>query len=183
MAATVTYQTLVDQLNNTGAKYDIDKIERAYKYASEMHAGQFRKSGEPYITHPLAVAVIVAELELDTDSICAALLHDTLEDCKDKTNVETIKSLFGNEVAELVEGLTKLPVVFFEDKEEASIENTRKLFLAMNHDIRVIFIKFADRLHNMRTLDAKSEKSQRTIALETMHLYAPLAHRLGVQKI
>ena len=168
MAATVTYQTLVDQLNNTGAKYDIDKIERAYKYASEMHAGQFRKSGEPYITHPLAVAVIVAELELDTDSICAALLHDTLEDCKDKTNVE---------------GLTKLPVVFFEDKEEASIENTRKLFLAMNHDIRVIFIKFADRLHNMRTLDAKSEKSQRTIALETMHLYAPLAHRLGVQKI
>ncbi len=179
----VTFDTLLEQLGKTGAKYDIDKIERAYKYACMLHEGQFRKSGEPYVTHPLSVAVIVAELELDTDSICAALLHDTLEDCKDKTSVEEIKSLFGQQVTELVEGLTKLPVMFFEDKEEASIENTRKLFLAMNHDIRVIFIKFADRLHNMRTLDAKSEKSQRSIALETMHLYAPLAHRLGVQRI
>ncbi len=179
----VTYDNLVEQLNKTGGRYDIEKIEKAYKYAYELHEGQFRKSGEPYICHPVSVAIIVAELELDTDSICAALLHDTLEDCKEKTSVEKIRSLFGQEVTELVEGLTKLPVVFFEDKEEASIENTRKLFLAMNHDIRVIFIKFADRLHNMRTLDAKSEKSQRTIALETMHLYAPLAHRLGVQKI
>ena len=183
MAQPATFDMLIEQLNKTGGRYDVDKIKKAYEYAKELHEGQFRKSGEPYISHPLSVAVIVAELELDTDSICAALLHDTLEDCKEKTNVETIRSLFGEDVTELVEGLTKLPVMFFEDKEEASIENTRKLFLAMNNDIRVIFIKFADRLHNMRTLDAKSEKSQRTIALETMHLYAPLAHRLGVQKI
>lgn len=177
------YLQLMQELKNSQIKYDTDKITKAYLYAAELHEGQFRKSGEPYINHPLSVALIVASLRLDTDSVCAALLHDTLEDCKEKTCEEKITELFGEQVTELVDGLTKLPNVFFEDREEASIENTRKLFLAMNHDIRVIFIKFADRLHNMRTLDAKSEKSQRSIALETMHLYAPLAHRLGVQKI
>jgi len=178
-----TFNDLKKKLVDSGNKYDFEKIERAYEYAAFLHEGQFRKSGEPYITHPLNVAEIVSDLKLDTDSICASLLHDVLEDCKDKTCDDEIKRLFGNEVFELVDGLTKLPTIFFEDKQEASIENTRKLFLAMNHDIRVIFIKFADRLHNMRTLDAKSEEKQRIIALETMHLYAPLAHRLGVQKI
>ncbi len=179
----ITFDKLLTILENSDKKYDLSKIKNAYEWAHTLHEGQFRKSGEPYITHPLSVAHIVAQLELDTDSVCAALLHDTLEDCKDKVTLETLTEKFGNETALLVDGLTKLPNVYFEDKEEASIENTRKLFLAMNHDIRVIFIKFADRLHNMRTLDAKSERSQRSIALETMHLYAPLAHRLGVQKI
>lgn len=183
MADCITFEHLKDTLLKARTKYDFDRIEQAYKYAEMLHEGQFRKSGEPYICHPLSVAEIVVGLELDTDSVCAALLHDTLEDCKEKTSDEEIKKLFGQTVFDLVDGLTKLPNVYFEDKEEASIENTRKLFLAMNQDIRVIFIKFADRLHNMRTLNAKSENKQRLIALETMHLYAPLAHRLGVQKI
>lgn len=183
MADYYTFNDLKKKLIDSGNKYDMEKIERAYEYAEFLHDGQFRKSGEPYICHPLSVAEIVSDLKLDTDSICASLLHDVLEDCKDKTCDDEVKRLFGQDVFELVDGLTKLPTIFFEDKEEASIENTRKLFLAMNHDIRVIFIKFADRLHNMRTLSAKSEERQRMIALETMHLYAPLAHRLGVQKI
>lgn len=183
MSECITFEILRQALYEASTKYDFEKIESAYKYAELLHEGQFRKSGEPYICHPLNVARIVVELELDSDSVCAALLHDTLEDCNEKTSEEEIKKRFGQTVFDLVDGLTKLPNIHFEDKEEASIENTRKLFLAMNQDIRVIFIKFADRLHNMRTLDAKSENKQRLIALETMHLYAPLAHRLGVQKI
>ncbi|MBO6019894.1 MAG: bifunctional (p)ppGpp synthetase/guanosine-3',5'-bis(diphosphate) 3'-pyrophosphohydrolase, partial [Clostridia bacterium] len=140
-------------------------------------------SGEPYISHPVAVAEIVAEMGLDTDSICAALLHDTVEDCSDKTNVSLIGQKFGSEVALLVDGLTKIVVVSVADKEEQHIENIRKMLLAMTKDIRVIFIKFCDRLHNLRTLSAKREDRQRDIALETMYVYAPLAHRLGMQKI
>ena len=179
----ITYGELETQLRAAKHPYNMEKIKAAYEYAAAMHEGQFRKSGEPYITHPISVAVIVAELELDTDSICAALLHDTIEDCKDKTNLELLKKKFGAEVAELVDGLTKLTDIHFENKEDESIENLRKMFLAMSKDIRVIFIKLADRLHNMRTLSAKSESRQRSIALETMHVYAPLAHRLGIQRI
>ncbi len=177
------YAQLYQKLIAISTQYDFDKIHRAYEYAHEMHDGQFRKSGEEYISHPVAVAVIVAQLELDTDSICAALLHDTLEDCKDKTDSPTIRKLFGDEVCELVEGLTKLVNIHFENREEESVENLRKMFLAMSKDIRVIFIKLADRLHNMRTLSAQPDAKQRLIALETMHVYAPLAHRLGIQKI
>ena len=179
----ITYSELEKMLIDTKRPYNMDKIRSAYEYAAAMHEGQFRKSGEPYITHPISVAVIVAELELDTDSVCAALLHDTIEDCKDKTNLDVLKKKFGAEVAELVDGLTKLTDIHFENKEDESIENLRKMFLAMSKDIRVILIKLADRLHNMRTLNAKSESRQRSIALETMHVYAPLAHRLGIQKI
>ncbi len=179
----VTYGELEKQLSAAKHPYNMEKIKAAYEYAAVMHEGQFRKSGEPYITHPISVAIIVAELELDTDSICAALLHDTIEDCKDKTNLDLLKNKFGAEVAELVDGLTKLTDIRFENKEDESIENLRKMFLAMSKDIRVIFIKLADRLHNMRTLSAKSEGRQRSIALETMHVYAPLAHRLGIQRI
>ena len=125
----------------------------------------------------------MAGLELDTDSICAALLHDTLEDCADKIDIEKIKKEFGPQVAELVDGLTKLVQIRIEDKEDAHMESLRKMFLAMAKDVRVIFIKLADRLHNMRTLDAQPENKRRTIALETMHVYAPLAHRLGMQRI
>ncbi len=174
---------LLDILRATGKKYDLEKIQAAYDYAAALHEGQFRNSGEPYITHPLAVAEIVAGLELDTDSICAALLHDTVEDCGEKTNVKEITKRFGGDVAMLVEGLTKLVALQIDDKEEAHIENLRKMLLAMSKDVRVIFIKLCDRLHNMRTLDAKPDNKRRITALETMQVYAPLAHRLGMQKI
>ena len=174
---------LMDVISVNLKNYDIDKIYRAYEYSKSLHEGQFRQSGEPYICHPIAVAAIVAELGLDTDSICAALLHDTVEDCADRTNLEILAKMFGASVSALVDGLTKIISVQIADKEEAHIENIRKMLLAMNKDIRVIFIKLCDRLHNMRTLDAKKEDRQRAIALETMYIYAPLAHRLGIQRI
>ena len=164
-----------------GMEYDYEKIKKAFAFAYDLHEGQFRDSGEPYITHPVAVAEIVASLELDDDSICAALLHDTVEDCN--TNLETIRKNFGDSIANLVDGLTKLVQIPFEDKEEEQMENLRKMFLAMSKDVRVIFIKLCDRLHNMRTLSAKFEEKRRITALETMHVYAPLAHRLGIQRI
>ena len=174
---------LLEYLGKNDKYYDLDKITEAYYYADKLHDGQMRLSGEPYISHPVAVATIVAELGLDTDSICAALLHDTVEDCADKTNLETLSKMFGADVALLVDGLTKIIQVQVADKEEAHIENIRKMLLAMTKDIRVIFIKLCDRLHNMRTLSAKKEDRQRAIALETMYIYAPLAHRLGIQRI
>ena len=174
---------LLGILEATGKKYDTDKIIRSYEYAAQLHEGQFRVSGDPYISHPVAVAEIVAGLELDTDSICAALLHDTVEDCAEQTDLKEIEKQFGADVALLVDGLTKIVTLQVEDKEEAHMENLRKMLLAMSKDVRVIFIKLCDRLHNMRTLGVKSEKKQRTTALETMHVYAPLAHRLGIQKI
>ena len=176
-------QPLLDVLRKNERSYDMEKIESAFDYAAKLHEGQFRLSGEPYVSHPVAVATIVAELGLDTDSICAALLHDTVEDCADKTNLDLIAQLFGKDIALLVDGLTKIIQVQVADKEEAHIENLRKMLLAMNKDIRVIFIKLCDRLHNMRTLSAKKEDRQRAIALETMYIYAPLAHRLGMQRI
>lgn len=179
----LSIDSLLSILYGTGKNYNIEKIKKAYEYAANMHEGQFRDSGEPYISHPLAVAEIVAGLELDTDSVCAALLHDTVEDCSDKTNLTEIEKKFGSTVAILVDGLTKIVVLSVEDKEEAHIENLRKMLLAMSKDIRVIFIKLCDRLHNMRTLAAKSESKQRLVALETMQVYAPLAHRLGMQKV
>ena len=170
-------------LKRTGKNYDIDKIRDAYAYAYELHEGQFRVSGEEYISHPVAVAEIVAGLELDSDSICAALLHDTVEDCSEKVSVDEIRKRFGVVVADLVDGLTKLVHIPFADKEEESMENLRKMLLAMSKDVRVIFIKLCDRLHNMRTLDAKPAEKQRITARETMNVYAPLAHRLGMQRI
>ncbi len=163
--------------------YDYDKIYKAYEYADRLHEGQKRISGEDYIVHPLSVAEEVLNLQLDTDSVCAAFLHDTVEDCSEKVNLQTLRKEFGSDVAEIVDGVTKLVHIPFETKQDESIENLRKMFLAMSKDIRVIFIKLCDRLHNMRTLDVRSPEKQRSIALETMHVYAPLAHRLGMQKI
>ena len=174
---------LISNLEKSGKKYNIEKIKKAFEFAKELHEGQFRKSGEKYICHPIAVAEIVAEFGLDTDSICAALLHDTLEDCADKVDLQIIKQEFGDQVAELVDGLTKLVQLKFADKEDVHMESLRKMFLAMAKDVRVIFIKLADRMHNMRTLDAQPEEKRRRIALETMHVYAPLAHRLGMQRV
>ncbi len=174
---------LLFTLEKTGKRYDIEKIKKAYLHAAKFHEGQFRQSGEPFVYHPIAVAEIVATLELDSDSICAALLHDTVEDCGDKVDVVQLRRDFGEDVAMLVDGLTKLIQIPFEDKEDEHVENLRKMFLAMSKDIRVIFIKLCDRLHNMRTLDAKKPEKQRMTALETMYVYAPLAHRLGMQRI
>ena len=174
---------IIKILDASGRTYDLGKIESAFDYAAHLHEGQFRVSGDPYISHPIAVAEIVAGLGLDTDSICAAFLHDTVEDCSDRTSLSDIRERFGDDVAMLVDGLTKIKDINIIDKEEAHIENIRKMLLAMSKDIRVIFIKLCDRLHNMRTLDAKPEGKRRMTALETMHVYAPLAHRLGMQRI
>ena len=176
-------EKLLTVIEASGRNYDIDKILRAYLCAKKLHEGQKRNSGEPYIVHPVAVAEIALSLGLDTDSICAAFLHDTIEDCSDRITLDELRREFGPEVAMLVDGLTKMADINIEDKEEAHMENIRKMLLAMSKDIRVIFIKLCDRLHNMRTLDAKPENKRRITALETMHVYAPLAHRLGMQRV
>ena len=174
---------LLGMLEATGNKYDFDKIKRAFELASRLHQGQFRISGEPYITHPVAVAEILAGFGLDTDSICAALLHDVVEDCPDRVGLSELKKEYGEDVALLVDGLTKITPIDVREKEEAHIETIRKMLFAMSKDIRVIIIKLCDRLHNMRTLSVKREEKQRATALETMQIYAPLAHRLGMQRV
>lgn len=179
----IEIKQLLEIISKSGRSYDVEKIKLAFLYAKEMHEGQVRLSGEPYIMHPVNVAEIVAGLGLDTDSICAAFLHDTVEDCPDKTNLTEITRIFGSDVALLVDGVTKIKSINIEDKEEAQIESIRKMLLAMSKDIRVIFIKLCDRVHNMRTLYVKKDAKRRATALETMHVYAPLAHRLGMQKL
>ena len=174
---------LLEIIRGSGRKYDVEKIKKAYEVADRLHEGQRRASGEAYISHPIAVAEIVASLGLDTDSICAALLHDTVEDCADKISLEEESKMFGSDVAMLVDGLTKIMDIEFADEEEAHMEDLRKMLLATVHDVRVIVIKLCDRLHNMRTLGAKKEDRRRAKALETMHIYAPLAHLLGIQKL
>lgn len=160
---------------------DIDKVDEAYHYAEEKHANQKRKDGSPYIIHPLAVAEIVAEIGLDTDAILGALLHDCIEDTD--SSFDDIEKKFGKTVAELVEGVTKLTRVQYSTTEEQQMENLRKMFMAMSKDIRVILIKIADRLHNTRTMQYQSPEKQLSKSMETMEIYAPLAHRLGMQKI
>ena len=160
---------------------DMDLVERAYRYADEKHKSQLRKSGEPYIIHPLAVAEIVAEMGLDTDAIAAALLHDCLEDTD--ASFEELSRMFSQTIAELVEGVTKLTRAQYSTMEEQQMENLRKMFMAMSKDIRVILIKIADRLHNTRTLQFQTPAKQISKSMETMEIYAPLAHRLGMQKI
>jgi guanosine-3',5'-bis(diphosphate) 3'-pyrophosphohydrolase len=157
------------------------RVREAYWLGAEAHAGQTRKSGEPYITHPVAVAGILADLGLDAEAVIAAILHDTLEDTKlDRAEIER---RFGADVAELVDGVTKLDKVQFRSRQEADAESFRKMVLAMSRDLRVILIKLADRLHNMRTLDAMAPESRRRIARETLEIYAPIAQRLGMNKI
>ena len=160
---------------------DMEMIDRAVRYAQEQHEGQKRKDGSPYIIHPLAVAEIVAEMGLDTDAILGALLHDCIEDTS--TTHDEIAKLFGLVVAELVEGVTKLTRVEYSTLEEQQMENLRKMFMAMSKDIRVILIKIADRLHNTRTMQFQTPAKQISKSMETMDIYAPLAHRLGMQKI
>ncbi|RMH38927.1 MAG: bifunctional (p)ppGpp synthetase/guanosine-3',5'-bis(diphosphate) 3'-pyrophosphohydrolase [Deltaproteobacteria bacterium] len=158
---------------------DIELVERAYAFACKAHEGQMRRSGDPYVTHPVSVAALIAQLKLDVPSVCAGLLHDAVEDTS--VTVEELTEHFGQEIAFLVDGVTKLGKLPYSTREERQAENFRKMLLAMARDIRVILVKFCDRLDNMRTLDALPPEKQERIAAETMQIYAPLAHRLGIQ--
>lgn len=174
----------LDDLINNVSKYNIKGIERvrkAYEYADIMHGNQLRQSGEPYITHPLNVAYILSEMYADTDTLCAALLHDTLEDTK--ATKKEIEDLFNKEVANLVDGVTKISKMNFSTKEEEKSANNRKIILGITNDVRIIIIKLADRLHNMRTLQYKSKYKQRENALETLEIFSPLAYLIGAYRI
>ena len=173
---------MLERLKHYHPNADTDLVSRAYRFAEEKHAGQTRLSGEPYFVHPVYVASILTEIGIDAPTIAAGLLHDTVEDC-DGVTLDTVTELFGEEVARLVDGVTKLDKLDFTDREEHQAETLRKMILAMGRDIRVVLIKLADRLHNMRTLKFKSPDRQVAIARETLDIYAPLAHRLGVYKI
>ncbi len=175
------YQALEEKIRGYLPNADFARLSAAFHYADEHHAQQLRKDGSPFVTHPLAVAEIVADMGLDLDSVIAALLHDTIEDT-DATHAEIAK-LFGVTVANLVEGVTKLTRVQYTSKEEEQMENLRKMLMAMAKDIRVILIKICDRLHNMRTMAYQSPRKQKEKALETMEIYAPIAHRLGMQRV
>ena len=177
----ITIQDIISKRKEHVRRIDSKLITRAYEYALKKHGNQLRKSGEPYIIHPLNVAYILAEIGLDEATICAALLHDVVEDT-DTTNEDIVKE-FGEEIAQMVAGVTKLSNIQFSSAEEQQVEDYRKMFLAMGKDIRVILIKLADRLHNMRTLKHLSRERQIANAKETMDLYAPLANRLGVYSL
>jgi len=171
----------IEKIKSINKNVDIENLEKAFHYAQKAHEGQLRKSGEPFFIHPLAVSLIVAELEVDSDTIVACLLHDTIEDTD--ASFEDIEAEFGHSVAQLVDGVTKLTKMHYETKQEIQVENLRKMFLAMAKDIRVILIKLVDRLHNMRTLKYQSELKKQEKALETLEIYVPIAHRLGIFKI
>lgn len=175
------FERLVNEVKKYTPNADIELLRKAYEFAGKAHEGQQRISGEPFINHPLNVALILANLELDVVTISAGLLHDVVED----TNVpwESIEESFGSEVALLVDGVTKLSRIEYKSKMEQKVENLRKMFLAMAKDIRVILIKLADRLHNMRTLKYMNDSKQKEVAFETLEIFAPLAHRLGIYKL
>ena len=177
----VTIESIIASVQEYQPQADIDLIQRAYELAESAHRGQTRVSGEAYIIHPLHVAQILTELHLDYETVSAALLHDVVEDTI-YTN-EQMQEMFGEEVAMLIDGVTKLGRIQYKSKEEVQLENYRKMFLAMAKDIRVIMIKLADRLHNMRTLKYMREDKQKRIAKETIEIYAPLANRLGISNV
>ncbi len=181
MEQATTFEAFLQRIAETRGEADARRVKEAYDFASEAHHGQKRESGEAYIQHPWEVAIIVYDLDMDTTSIVASLLHDVVEDTQ--YDLEEIKQRFGPEVALLVDGVTKLSRLAFQSKQEQQMENLRKMFLAMTQDLRVIIIKLADRLHNMRTLKALCPEKQLKIAKETLEIYAPLAHRIGIGKI
>ena len=177
----VAISDLTHKILETDKQYDLSKIVSAYQFATQAHGSQTRSSGEPYIIHPLSVAMILVDLGMDTDTICVGLLHDVVEDTE--YTLDDIRKKFGQDVAVLVDGVTKLNRIPIFDKEQQQAENVRKILLAMSHDIRVMIIKLADRIHNMRTLCFLPPAKQRRSALETMNVYAPIAHRLGIRTV
>jgi len=181
MSCDELYKLLIEKINIYHPRTRLELVDRAYRISFDAHDGQFRKSGEPYMIHPLWVATILAELRLDTETIVAALLHDVIEDTP--YTYEDVALLFGDEVALLVDGVTKLEKFQYTSKTDEQAENYRKMFFAMSKDIRIIIIKIADRLHNMRTLEFQSKAKQIEIARETLEIYAPLAHKLGISRI
>lgn len=176
----ITFENLINNIKMYNPK-GLEIVKKAYEYADVMHSGQSRQSGEPYIIHPLNVAYILSEMHADIDTICAGLLHDTLEDTN--ATKEEIFSLFNEDVATLVDGVTKMRKMNFSSKTEQNMANTRKIITSIMHDARIIIIKLADRLHNMRTLEFKSEFKQRENAIETMEIFAPLAYYMGAYRI
>jgi GTP pyrophosphokinase len=172
---------ILDKVASYNSAADMDLIRKAYVFCAKVHQGQTRLSGEPYLVHPMEVAAILADLRLDVPTVVTGLLHDTIEDTL--TTEEELEATFGQEVANLVDGVTKISKIHFKTKEESQAENFRKMLLAMANDIRVILVKLADRLHNMRTLQYQPEPKQRSIAKETLDIYAPMAHRLGISWI
>ncbi len=181
MASEIGYEELRQKLVKIFTPEEVEKIDKAYNFANDAHDGQLRYSGQPYIIHPVAVASILVDLCMDYQSVVAALLHDTVEDTD--VSLENVKNDYGEDVAKLVDGVTKLGKVPLSTREEEQAENIRKMLLAMSEDIRVIIIKLADRLHNMRTLEFMRPQKRRDKALETIEIYAPLAHRLGIRTI
>src|SRR5579883_2793640 len=185
LATSERHQRLVDELVDEVAGYnpnvDRDLLRRAFAYSERAHAGQVRRSGEEFIHHPWGVARICAELQLDEQTIAAALLHDVVEDTQ--TAADDLRAEFGDDIARLVEGVTKLTRIQFQSREQAEAENYRKMIVAMAEDVRVILIKLADRLHNMRTIEYLGKQKQVQKAKETLEVYAPLAHRLGIHAI
>ena len=175
------FNELLSILERSGSSYDIDRITAAYRFAEESHGDQRRVSGIPYILHPTSVACIVAELGMDADSICGALLHDVVEDTI--VSLDEISKMFGSDVAKLIDGVTKISKIPYSTREEQQAENIRKMLIAMADDIRVIIIKLADRLHNMRTMDCMPEQKRRDKSVENMQVYAPIAHRLGIKTV
>lgn len=177
----IRIQEILDQVLANTPEANTELIQKAYVFAASAHAGQTRLSGEPYLSHPLAVSHILATMGFDEATVSSALLHDTVEDTK--ATIEELDEEFGEDVADIVDGVTKISLIPFDTKEEAQAENIRKMILAMSHDIRVLMVKLADRLHNMRTLDFQKSHKQRRIAQETMDIYAPLANRLGLYRL
>src|SRR5689334_5942593 len=177
----IRFEDLIEKVRSTHPDADIELLRRAYVFSAFEHKGQVRHSGEPYLVHPLQVADLLADMKVDVVAVAAGLLHDIVEDTQ--TPIERIRELFGPDVAHVVEGVTKLGAISFSSSEERQAENFRKMLLAMVDDIRVILVKLADRLHNMRTLHHLPEERRIKIAQETRDIYAPIANRLGMSKI
>lgn len=176
----ISIENLIEIIKNYNPE-EVDIVRKTYEFANELHKGQKRQSGDDYITHPLNVAYILAEMHADRDTVCAGLLHDTLEDTH--ITKEEIKELFNPTIAQLVDGVTKLAKMNFSSKEEQNLANTRKIITGITEDVRIIIIKLADRLHNMRTLEFKSPFKQKENALETMEIFVPLAYYIGAYRI
>src|SRR2546421_11590070 len=181
-ALTVTrFRELMRLMRENRPTDDLEIVRKAYEYSQKYHAGQTRASGEPYLVHPLEVALVLADMKMDPISIAAGLLHDSVEDTS--VTIVDIRKEFGEQVAHIVEGVTKISKIDFASSEERQAENLRKMVLAMVDDIRVVLVKLADRLHNMRTLEHLPPEKRERIARETIEIYAPIAHRLGMGKI